>query len=325
MKETIVKIGFGVMGIIMLTGCQPRVLTDILMTYPEKSVENVVVYEPEDSIPADAMTLGYVAVIDRGTTTHCNYDYVKSLAIKESAKVGGNGFQIVQHQTPSLWKGSCHQIAGNILLAGKIDPDSLVFVTENDFVSQLEAMQEAEERFYQKQILSRPPINRLRANFGLGWDPDKIETYDNLYRPKLGSSLLAGYECLILGNNTYMGFTYMHHNATCSKLGNYRMDYIGATASWSEVFGNKRNWLYDISFGVGYNRYTIKNFHKQSGLGFHFTADVDYMITRHFGIGIEAGYVVGTFKRPDEVIVKEEDDVYARGALLLTGGLRWYF
>ncbi len=315
------------MTIIMLTGCQPRVLTDIMMTYPEKSINDVVVYEPGDSIPADAMVLGYVAVVDRGTTTHCKYDVVKSLAVQESAKNGGNGLQIVEHLKPSLRAGSCHQIVGNILLSGRIDPDSLVFITGNDYLAHLDERLKAEEELYakyEKKMLSLPPKNRLRANFGLGLDPDRVKTYDGNYHPELGSSMLISFEH-VLQNNIYCGFTFIRTNATCQQLGEYDIFYIGPTVELAETFDKKHNWLYDVSIGMGLARYSIENLDKKAGFGMHFTVGVDYMLNRHLGVGAETGFVLGSFKKPENVIPNSEDDGFGRGILMLSGGLRYYF
>ena len=53
-----------IMMLLLLTGCSPRVTTDITMSYPARSVEEVKVYDVGDTVPNSAMAIGKVAVLE---------------------------------------------------------------------------------------------------------------------------------------------------------------------------------------------------------------------------------------------------------------------
>lgn len=88
-----------------------------------------------------------------------------------------------------------------------------------------------------------------------------------------------------------------------------------------------RRWLFRESAGIGYGRY-IRSYGdlsgSRSGIGLHETVAVEYMLTRHLGLGVNAGgqwLLVGT---PD---VDDGGELNLVGILRFQcgGGLRLYF
>ena len=101
----------------LMTGCAPKVITNISKSYPASvTADKVRLYELGEAVPASAERIGNVSVVDNGVSTKCNYDQVVWLAKQETAKAGGNALALTDHRKPSLLGSSCHQIAGSMLL-----------------------------------------------------------------------------------------------------------------------------------------------------------------------------------------------------------------
>ena len=308
-------------GLWVTSACtSPKVITDVVMKYPPSVVaDSVIVCEPGDSVPADAMRLGRVAVVDDGLSHRCKYHQVLALAKGETARVGGNVLRIVEHQKPSVWKSTCHQIYGEMLLTGKIDVDSV------DFVSYARAALENEERQFEEYTVRRLPPNRIRIDGGMGWNIDKLKTTHGNYSPHIGWTGRVAYEHFFAGI-TSVGATYVRTTGDYSHLGRFWMDYAGATLGMGYRFKEHTSWLWTMQIGLGVANYHIDNFHSHAGPGLNFGGGIDWMLTHHIAIGMDAGFVMGTFSKPDEVVVSNERgkslDI---GTFMLQGGLRFYF
>ena len=309
-----------------MSGCtNPEVITDQLLTYPARSADSVTVVEPGMPAPKGAITLGRVAVVDRGTSVHCKYDQVLALAKKETARIGGNVLQIVEHRRPSLWNGTCHQIMGNMLLDGKIDTDSIAMGSYmDDFQNYLESALANEERFYKHEVARHSPANRLRLSGGVALDPDKLKTIGGNYRQHVGLQLLASY-AHIMKNGLSFGLTYMRTMAEYRGLGDYRLDCLTPTLGLARRFANHPRWLYDISFGFGYAHYDIKDFHHRGGFGMYLGGGLDYLLSSRLAVGAELDINAGVFKKPEEVILDERVKDLGLGNFCLMTGLRYYF
>ena len=87
----------------ILTSCAPKVMTDIVKTYPVSTTpENIRLYGLNDTVPNSAEVIGKVAVVDNGASTNCKYDQVLELAKKETSKYGGNALSLTEHKEPSI-------------------------------------------------------------------------------------------------------------------------------------------------------------------------------------------------------------------------------
>ena len=76
---------------LLVTGCSPKVATEIYHSYPATQADDVQVFKTGTNRPYSAELLGKVAVKGNGYTAHFSYDQVVALAKAETAKVGGNG------------------------------------------------------------------------------------------------------------------------------------------------------------------------------------------------------------------------------------------
>lgn len=99
---------------LLVTGCSPKVATEIYHSYPATQADDVQVFKTGTNRPYSAELLGKVAVKGNGYTAHFSYDQVVALAKAETAKVGGNALAITEHKEPTILV-SCHQIKGEML------------------------------------------------------------------------------------------------------------------------------------------------------------------------------------------------------------------
>ena len=108
----ILVVGF----VCVLTGCNPKVSTNISKSYPTTAFDaEIAVIELEQTMPNGAEVLGSVKIGDTGFTTNCDYSNVLELAKLEARKVGGNAIKITEHNFPTAMGSSCHRITASIL------------------------------------------------------------------------------------------------------------------------------------------------------------------------------------------------------------------
>ena len=99
---------------LLVTGCSPKVATEIYHSYPATQADDIQVFKTGTNRPYSAELLGKVAVKGNGYTAHFSYDQVVALAKAETAKAGGNALAITEHKEPTILV-SCHQIKGEML------------------------------------------------------------------------------------------------------------------------------------------------------------------------------------------------------------------
>ena len=81
---------------LLLTSCSPKVVTNIVRTYPDIiPADSVYVIGLGEKVPNTAETIGRVSVVDRGTSTNCRYDQVLHLAQEATGR-------LVAMDSPSL-------------------------------------------------------------------------------------------------------------------------------------------------------------------------------------------------------------------------------
>lgn len=111
-----------VFALILLSSCNPKVITSISKSYPALDYkQEVVVLGLTQSEPDKAEMLGLVRIGDTGFSNNCSYDVVIESAKLEARKAGGNMIKITDHMLPSVWGSSCHQIIARILKVDNIE------------------------------------------------------------------------------------------------------------------------------------------------------------------------------------------------------------
>lgn len=304
--------------VLLLTACSPRVLTKITMSHPARSVDEVKVYDVGDTVPNSAVTIGKVMVVDGGLTTNCGYDRMLGLAKERTAENGGNGLLLTVHKEPSFWGSSCHQLKGMMFLMS----DTIVDMTKPNAVME-GAKRDAEEMAQMIKDLTLPS-NGLRLSMGYGKIMSDVETFKGIKHPS-GLEVMLDYEHLWrsglgIGVNTAM-FRSSYSEASDGVNGNLSLYYIGPCLVCAYKF--KKHWGMACNFGLGY-AYVDDVFIQQSGIGFMGKVKIDYMLNDDWGLGIETSILNSTFKKPKDVVLKENEKWgFSRMGYMF--GVRYYF
>ena len=318
MKKRIVNYVVVILAAILLASCTPRVLTDITMSYPARSVEEVKVYDVGDTVPNSAVAIGKVAVLDRGLTTNCGYDRMLGLAKERTAENGGNGLLLTEHRKPSFWGSSCHQLMGTMFL---IDDTTIDPTKPNAAMEGVRLAAEEAERQLREHLL---PANSLRLNVGPSWITSDVETFRGNRHPT-GWEVTVDYEHrwrsgFGVGANFAM-FHSSYSMADDGVDGSLSLFYIGPSLVYASRLG--KHWGLGWNLGLGYAR-ADDVFIKQSGVGFLLKARVEYLLNDQWGLGLDLSNISSTFKKPEGVeLRKNERWGFNRISLLL--GLRCYF
>lgn len=307
----------------LLTSCAPKVMTDIVKTYPVTTTpENVRLYELNDTVPNSAEVIGTVSVVDNGASTNCKYDQVLALAQKETAKYGGNALSLTDHKKPSILGSSCHQIAGLMLYIG----DSAAIIDNyqpNVFLEAREIRQEKEKRM-------RPTAHTIYANIGYAWITSKFYLPSGASgNPKNGLDWQIGYEWVskigIGCGLMYSGYS-SSYDISNNKI-NVGLTYIAPQFVLKQKFSEK--WQLRESFGLGYFSYRESLKGESASLsrfGFNFAFGAEYLLSEHVGIGANIGYIGGRLPEQDDTYYNKSDDEKAGiFRLTLDAGIRFYF
>lgn len=298
-----------------LFSCSPRVLTNVVKTYPaSSSPDSVYVFMADDPVPNSAERLGTVQVLDRGTTTRCKFDQVMQLAKEETAKTGGNGLLITDHKEPSIWGSSCHQIAGLMLRLSDMTVDTqsphpvLEYYTE-----QKQVYEEMKER-------SRAPANTLTVSAGYGWITSKTYTPYGTYNSKGGMEWKIEYDH-VYGSGLGFGIQYSGFHASFSSDIYMRLTYIAP----SFIARFKANsWVFKFGVGIGYFGYNDSGAYNSSNIGMSTDAAAEYMLSPHFGLGVSLSTITGRTSGPYDSQLPDGEISGVR-RINLQGGLRYYF
>lgn len=298
---------------ILLASCSPKVVTDLVKTYPNPiPTDSVWVIELGDPMPNSAETIGRVSVVDRGTSTKCRYDEVVHLAREATGKAGGNGLAITDHREPSLWGSSCHQISGLMLHLSDREVDTLKVNPVQDMISLNLAVAKNE------RAKRRAPANTFEASVGYGWVTSKLYDLNNRsVGSKGGVEWKLGYEH-IWSAGWGVGVQYSGFKATFPE-GDMVLSYLAPEFAGRTKFDK---WILKYGVGIGLLLYH-EPFYSSAGFGTHLTLGVEYMVTKQVGLAVSANTVSASLPERDGVqLNKNERNGIGRFNLL--GGLRVY-
>lgn len=317
-KEALKIIIVVMLASLVLLACSPRVITEVTMNYPARSVEEVRVYDVGDTVPNSAVAIGKVAVLDRGFTTNCGYDRMLGLAKECTAENGGNGLLLTEHKEPKFWGSSCHQLMGMMFLMS----DSIVDANKPNVLMDDAAnfTEEVEQDISDRTIYA----NSIRLSVGYGKITSEVETFKGVKHPG-GLEVTLDYEhCwssgLGIGVNTAM-FHSSYSEASDGVSGNLSLYYIGPSAVCAFKF--HKHWGMGFNAGLGY-AYVDDVFIQQSGIGFMGKIRVEYFLNDNWGFGLDWNGFTSTFKKPEGVVLPNDKKWgFTRTSYML--GVRYYF
>lgn len=305
---------------LFLSSCAPRIMTDMQKTYPvEITAEEVRVFEQGDSIPEFAEALGRISITDAGFTTKCEYDYILSLARKETAEAGGNGFAVTKHSFPSVWGSSCHQIAGLALRIGERDSCLVI----SDPVWEIIAANTRRRELAGNKI--RAPRFTLDISAGGGFITSRVITPYGSDRGTGGMDWRLAFEQVF---NSGIGYSIQYVGSKTTFTYNYSMTqlYIAPSLIYR---GRLDNWILKVGVGIGYfglrdEDEKVNKTGSIAGVGFNSDLGVEYMFSEHIGLGISLNAVSASFPNADRTYL-EENEYSGMGRISALAGFRYYF
>lgn len=272
-------------------------------------------YELGEAIPNSAEPIGRVAVVDAGATSKCKYDQVLRIAREETAKVGGNGLAITEHELPSFWGSTCHQIAGTMLRMGDRTVD---LQAPNPVAEAILINKEAREERMRKH---QAPTNTVSLNIGYGYIYSSIYTPSQTYKGKSGLDWKLEYNWV---HRSGMGFglQYSGFRAIFPEEGYMALIYIAPSFIGRTKCADA--WILRYGVGIGYFGYVDLLYETLSGVGCDVSLGVEYMVSKHVGLGIDLQSVYGSLPEQDGVkLAKDEHSGISR--INIQGGVRIYF
>lgn len=163
-------------------------------------------------------------------------------------------------------------------------------------------------------IQDEPLHHELRLGGGYGFVTSRIYYYDHSDTWKGVANYSADY--LYHSNAGYIfGVNAMRSHINYSDPIN--IDHIGACFGFGAVTSK---WKLQTLVGIGYSHTNLDEKGLKNGIGFLWSAGADYVVSRHFGIGLEL--------REYKSIYSGQTDLYGTSGfntLGLTAGLRYYF
>ena len=112
-KNSVVVVIF----ILIFTSCSLKVTKNISVKNLEMQDTTlpISIYTNWNNIPANTINIGSLFIEESGITMNCDSATVFDLAAVETRKAGGNALYLKEHQRPSFFGSSCHQIKGDML------------------------------------------------------------------------------------------------------------------------------------------------------------------------------------------------------------------
>ena len=308
---------------IVMTGCTstPRVIVDVVEQLP--------------SLPADARPIGKVNVMEGDMTPadQCLYSNMLSLAVKKTAACGGNALHVDDHKRGGLTT-KCHRIWGTMYLV----PDSLLTDETPMSVAQLEEKHDQEllEMNSRKDSTQRKtyggPTSILKVNCGPSIMTSELVAGSKTYKNETGFALDVDYQHL-WHSGLGFGINYLYHKTSLESNYSIAMHYIGPSFVASHQFGQYVR--VDGSLGIGcsflredydtdaYAHVTRDNLEK-TGIAFLAQLGIDFMATKHIGLGLQLNSYVTKLKRPKNVNT-DRWSFYGVKQIDILFGARYYF
>ena len=240
-----IKIVFLSMAALLMASCAPRVVTDMYTSeYAALSPDSVRVFLMNEKVPEQTLAIGTVKVVDGGLAAKGSFKQVLDLAVKATAKNGGNGLVITEHRQPDL-RSTIHRIWGTMLRMPETESDTSVVKgslyhalaqpADNQYVQTYQSPYEEI-----KKRNENAPRNILRFSVGPSWLISDFQVGERVYKSKCGIDVSVDYDH-VWTSGLGLGVNYLHNYTSFEEGFDQRLDYIGPSlvlALYSESVGN---------------------------------------------------------------------------------------
>ena len=306
----------------LFCGCSLRVLTEVRADYPAQSAERVMVYGTDEAVPEGADTVGSIRVLDSGLTTKCRYAQVLQMAAERTAACGGNALHIDAHSQPNFWS-NCHRLNGTMLRV----PERVVTATTRQEIQRMEALQDEAEaaRMLEKSMADEErPRQMLRVSVGPSWITSRVYvTQTRFFKGRRAIDVYADYEYQ-WRKGWGLGANFAYNRASFGSYGSFTQTYLGPSLLYA--YRRPRRIGMEIALGLGVGYYAELGGYTAFGMGMQSRLGVEYLFTKHFGIGLQLISFSCYYPKPKEAeIVLKENEEYRLDRVSVQLGLQYYF
>lgn len=303
--------------LLCLSSCSPRIMVNVMKSYPKTVSDSVHVFELGQVVPNAAEVIGRVAVVDNGFSTNCQYGDVLKLAKEKTAEVGGNGLMLTWHKMPSLINGSCHQIEGKMLHL----TDMIIDTTVQNPIMEAETKQQ--EIIIKERKRVEAPANTFFLQVGYGLITSNLYMVEGNRLKKV--SPLGGLEWRFECNHTYKsGFgvsaIYTGYHREISTSQDYANIYIHYVAPALTYTLRVDRFIGRVGLGMGLGYYDAGS-SQCAGFASNIDLRLEYMLSKKIGVNFALSAINNTLSK--EYQVGDEKPIIQRAAY--TTGIQFYF
>lgn len=309
-----------------LTGCAPRVVTDMFSTdYPPTSADSVRVFLMGENTPNKSVAIGTVKVVDNGLSVKGSYERVLSMAVDATAKNGGNGLAITEHRRPD-GHSTIHRVWGVMLRLPQGVADTLTgntverALSRSDYVEYL-AYKQTQQNV--RQRYEQAPRNIVRFSVGPSWLVSNYQLGNKMYQSKMGVDVAVDYDH-VWKSGLGIGINYLHNYTSFDEGVCMRLNYIGPSFVGTLPY-RKSRW--DIVLGVGYCHYSESlgaMSCSESHVAPYMRIGWEYKLGQNIALGLQTNLITVKLDKPDDVVL-QKNEFYGIQRMGLQAGLRYYF
>ena len=316
------------MAALLLTSCAPKVVTDMYTSeFDALSPDSVRVFLMNEKVPEQTLAIGTVKVVDGGLAAKGSFEQVLDLAVKATAKNGGNGLVITEHRMPDT-RSTIHRIWGTMLRMPETESDTSVVKGSLDRALAQPADNQYMQTFQSpyeeiKKRNENAPRNILRFSVGPSWMTSNFQVGNKIYESKCGVDVEVDYDHVWV-SGFGIGVNYLHNYTSFEEGFAQRLNYIGPSLVLALP---SDKWRWDMAMGFGYCSYSEsvgKVSVSESHIAPLMRIGLEYKVSKQIALGAQMNMITVKLDKPDDVVLKE-NEFYGIRRIGLQVGMRYYF
>ena len=305
-----------------MSSCSPQVTSNVIRRVnPQPSIEDVVMLQDKEPLPADAQWMGTIEV--KGTA---NYEKMAEVTRTKAWSEGAKYVKVNSFGSPGV-RSDIHVMNSNLYLAdqAKVNQDDIKVIDSNGNVVSTYNTGSQESSVAFISPLNKVGYNSFRVYAGYGRRLNKIDPSLDMFEQQHMRRLLNG---TIVGaeyirylknrNDTGLGFRYqvMHSTSADAVTLTYdngtteqgildervNISFLGPMYCGRMVSRNGKH-LFADNFGLGVimlnDKQTINNKYilmKGNTLGWTFDFNYSYFLNEHLTLGADISYTAGAIR-----------------------------
>ena len=297
------------LSICLLSGCSPRVVSDMYTyEFAPVSADSVRLFQPDEAVPAQSLAIGKVTVVENSLSAKSDYLRILKLAIGETAKYGGNGLILEQQPESGIYR-----LWGTMIRMDETAADTVVRRSVE------QALEHTDYDGYQRYknsgqqyagLREEQPSNSISLAIGPSLMASRYVVGTSEFKSKWGLGVTADYEHVWksgfgLGLNylyDYKSFEYWNRDIKLS------LNYIGPCAAFEYLVSE--NWRWGVGIGLGCGWFSEKYWaesNTESHLATLIRLKTEFKVSNSFGVGLQMNVFTMRMKKPDDFVLKDNE------------------